>query len=115
MIKGEEHILGNKIKEQWNGKRFGYLRSASWVVYWTRNEDSPLPINHNGLSIIGDSTLNQLEPQEPNQAQEQAQLGNWVGFHFQPLLSLSLYINQKATQSRKLILNVQGENEQQLV
>lgn len=89
--------------ERW--ERFGYLRSASGIMYWTGNEDSSLPINHNGPPIVGDSTLDKLKPQEANQAQEQAQLGNWVGFHVLPFLSVSLSTQMvDRTQSREWIV-----------
>jgi len=32
-----------------------YIRGASGVMYGAGEEDSPLPINENGLSVVGDS------------------------------------------------------------
>lgn len=57
-------------------------------MYGPGDEDSPLSIDHNGLLIVGHSTLGHLTAHENGHAEEDEQLGNRVGFHLS--LSLSL-------------------------
>lgn len=69
-------------KKTKKGRRNVYLRSASWVMYGTREENSPLPINQNSLPVICHTTLNKLNTQKPEQPQNQhGKLGNRVGCH----------------------------------
>lgn len=50
----------HKNREMW---RLVYLRSASWVMYRTRKENSPLAVDHHGLPIVGHATPGQLGSQ----------------------------------------------------
>lgn len=51
-------------------------------MYGAREENSPLPINQNGFSIICHTTLNKLNTQNPKKPQNQHwELGNRVGCH----------------------------------
>lgn len=45
-----------------------YIRSTSWVMNGTREENSSLPIYQNCLSIVGHATLDQLRTQTQTQA-----------------------------------------------
>ena len=54
-------------------------------MYGAREKDSPLAIDDNGLSVIGDTTLNQLRNQAQCKAkQRKHQLGNRASFHCFP-------------------------------
>lgn len=48
-------------KKKWNSKKIMYLRSASGVMYGTREENSLLPINGKSLLVISYTALSQLK------------------------------------------------------
>lgn len=65
------NLQGKKLKK---GK---YIRGASGVVYRAGDEDSPLPIDDNGLLIVGNATLDQLRMQKHQwHEEEDEQLGD---------------------------------------
>lgn len=85
-----------------------YIRSTSWVMNGTREENSSLPIYQNCLSIVGHATLDQLRTQTQTQAQHNEQPGNHHSSHFL-LFNLKLLTLTLHTQTKKApLLAVEG-------
>lgn len=45
-------------------------------MYGAGDEDSSLPIDDNGLPVVSDATLDQLENQKQHQEEQEQELGN---------------------------------------
>lgn len=54
MGKQENKIAGN-------GRRKIYIWGTSWVMYRARKKESPFAIDENGLSVVGNTTVNPLQ------------------------------------------------------
>jgi len=57
-----------------------YIRGASGVMYGPGEEDSPLSIDENGLSVVGDRSVRRQTRSEEAEEQEQ-QFGKRGCFH----------------------------------
>lgn len=66
-----------------------YIGGTSGIMYGTREEDSPLPIDNEGLSVIGHTRLNHLRTQTQSQAKCKEQFGNRASFHVLPRTQLA--------------------------
>jgi len=59
----------NKVKFLWPNKKTklpemeeeNYIWGTSWVMYRARKKESPLAIDENGLSVVGNITVNPLQ------------------------------------------------------
>lgn len=93
-------MLRRSLKRR-NGKILAYIRCASGIMNGTREEDSPLAINHNCLPIVAHTTVYQLKHRQAYQTQ---QLDNWASSHSWFLPSLPLFSCEMKAEKEKRIL-----------